>query len=64
MRKPISALMHDNNLLVVCDDGSIHTFSQGEWYARKPVPGTKADSETKKQVPEQIIDQLQYIRRH
>jgi hypothetical protein len=48
-RRPVGVAAHNDNLVVVCDDGTVweyvnHSDPRKAWKDREPIPGTIADT--------------------
>jgi predicted nucleic acid-binding Zn-ribbon protein len=43
VRRPVSAMRRDHDVLVICDDGSVWTKRPKGWTEEKPIPGSEVE---------------------
>ncbi len=43
VRRPVSAMRRDQDVLVICDDGSVWTKRPTGWTEERPIPGSEVD---------------------
>lgn len=43
VRRPVSAMRREHDVLVICDDGSVWTKRPSGWTQEKPIPGSEVD---------------------
>lgn len=44
VRRPVSAMRRDDDVLVICDDGSVWTKRPTGWTEEKPIPGSEEEA--------------------